>query len=109
MTTLQSSSLACSSASRGIRATLQAPKLRHLSMPKLPRRDLGEELNMRRGYTTTTQIEMKPQTATTTSTRVAHGGAAQGVVELLGATGSLLGGSKRQRGHLDLSRASGRR
>ncbi|KAF8414110.1 hypothetical protein HHK36_002109 [Tetracentron sinense] len=84
MTTLQSSSLVCSSAARGIRATLQAPKLRHLSMPKLPTRDLVEELNMRSGYTTTTQIEMKPQTTTTTtSTRDDNGTSSSKVIREL--------------------------
>ncbi|KAF8414102.1 hypothetical protein HHK36_002101 [Tetracentron sinense] len=83
MTTLQSSTLVCSSASREIRATLQAPKLRHLSMPKLPMRDLVEELNMRSGYTTTTQIEMKPQTTTTTSTRDDDGTSSSTVISEL--------------------------
>ncbi|KAF8414104.1 hypothetical protein HHK36_002103 [Tetracentron sinense] len=70
MTTLQSSTLVCSSASREIRATLQAPKLRHLSMPSLPMRDfLVEELNRRSVDTQPLpQIEMKLKLLLLTST-----------------------------------------
>ncbi|KAJ4982309.1 hypothetical protein NE237_033146 [Protea cynaroides] len=74
MAALQASTFSCSSCSsssqhlsRGIKATLQAPKIR-LTVPRLPARDLVEEFSMRSGYTTTittlTQPNYKPSDIT---------------------------------------------
>ncbi|KAJ4981977.1 hypothetical protein NE237_032814 [Protea cynaroides] len=73
MAALQALSFSCSSScssssqrlSRAIQATLQVPKLR-LTIPKLPARDLVEELSMRSGYTTTitTLTESRPNDIT---------------------------------------------
>ncbi|XP_042477869.1 probable F-box protein At4g22030 [Macadamia integrifolia] len=75
MAAIQASSFSYSSSSsrrlsRGIEATLQAPKLQpnNLILPRLPARDLVEELNLRSGYnttTTTTLTESKPSCDTT--------------------------------------------
>ncbi|XP_042477749.1 probable F-box protein At4g22030 [Macadamia integrifolia] len=69
MVTLQTSSFSRSSPSssshlgREIGATLQAPKLRpsRLTLPRIPERDLVEELNLRSGYNNTT-IALRPLT-----------------------------------------------
>ncbi|KAJ4980926.1 hypothetical protein NE237_031763 [Protea cynaroides] len=74
MAALQASTFSCSSCSSssqrlssGIKATLQAPKIR-LTVPRLPARDLVEEFSMRSGYTTTittlTQPNYKPSDIT---------------------------------------------